>query len=110
MNTSFGQGELLGFTLAVFAAAFSRWIVHQGRGELIFRSLGLIGIVFAAIAVSFVWFDNYLVATDQIESLIFPRSNVVLTSLILAGASVACGAASEVGYALSVRPSAVTVD
>ena len=42
MSLSFGNGELLSFALALFAAAISRWIVHGGDGGLL-KALSMFG-------------------------------------------------------------------
>src|SRR5450759_2650074 len=106
-SISFGKGELLGFALALFAAAVSRWIVHGARASVALLSLSIAGLALVAIAIALVWFDSYQVQTGQATELFLPVSSVVFASWILVGLAFFCGAASEIAYAYSLRPTAV---
>jgi hypothetical protein len=106
---SFGKGELLGFGLAVFAAALSRWIVHDARSNVVLQSLSGAGLVLVAIAIALVWVDAYQVQIGDSKALFFPAARVVLASWVLVGMALLCGAATEIVYVLGLRPPAVKV-
>lgn len=109
MAVSFGKGELLAFALAIFAAALSRWIVHEGPGNVALTSLGAAGTAVSAIAISAVWLDEYEVATQQSKGLLFSLSRVATYSWVLVIAALILGLVAEIMYALSLKPSAVKV-
>src|SRR5665647_1114905 len=43
MNVSFGQGELLGFCFALFAASINRWMSHESHGNTGLKSFSIVG-------------------------------------------------------------------
>jgi len=109
ITASFGKGELLGFGLAVFAAALSRWVVHDARSNVVLQGLSAAGLVLVAIAIALVWLDAYEVQIGDSKTLFMPASRVVTASWVLVGIALLSGAATEVAYALGLRPPAVKV-
>jgi hypothetical protein len=111
LEASFGKGELLGFAFALFAAALSRWIVQEGDRN---RNVGLMsfsitGMLFVSLAIALLWLDAYQAQTKQTKNLFVQLPQVMQISWVLVGASVLCGAATEVSYARSLRETAVRV-
>jgi hypothetical protein len=108
-ETSFGKGELLGFALALFAAALGRWLVKEGDRRIGLMVFSIAGMVIVSIMLSLLWYDAYQVETKQTADLFLQLPQVVQISWGLVGLSLFCGGATEVSYARSLQESAVKV-
>jgi heme/copper-type cytochrome/quinol oxidase subunit 4 len=103
VKTSFGKGELIGFSFALFAAALSRWVVHEGDRKTGLMVFSILGMACVAAAIALLWFDAYQVQTGQARHSFLQVQQVVTLSWILVGMSVICGASTEIVYARSLQ-------
>ena len=108
-ETSFGKGELLGFALALFAAALGRWLAKEGDRRMGLMFFSFAGTTIVSIMLSLLWYDAYQVETKQTADLFFKLPQVVQVSWGLFILSLLCGGATEVSYARSVQKSQVKV-
>jgi len=108
-ETSFGKGELLGFALALFAAALGRWLVKEGDRRIGLMVFSFAGMAIVSIMLSLLWYDAYQVETKQTADLFLQLPQVVQISWGLVGLSLLCGGATEFSYARSVQKSEVKV-
>jgi hypothetical protein len=104
-NASFGKGELLSFCFAIFAAAVSRWIVHEGHRNVALMVISIVGMFIVASAISLLWYDTFVHGSPTLKK----QVKTVQISEVLIVLSLICGAATEWVYALSLRPAFVRV-